>query len=126
MSSRPEHMVRVLFFTWLGMIAAFSLMPGGAAVGNMPVVISASGYWEHLAAYGVLGALGWLGFSGKYGRTGMLTGAFLLSAVFEVLQLGILGRSFNPLDISANGLGLITGLALAWLTCGGKPGPRAG
>ncbi len=67
-----------------------------------------SGFWLHIAGYFIAGVLFFLAF-GRTRKKWMLIALialFLLGVLFEVLQISIPKRTFNPNDIVANGLGL--------------------
>jgi len=99
-----------LFWIWFGLIAVFSLMPGKTLEGT-GIVLSSTGFWEHILAYGVLAVLGARAYAGR--RLGIiLAGALLVSVGFEMIQFLFLERTFNPMDVAANGIGLGTG----WLS----------
>jgi VanZ family protein len=102
-----EQLTKVLFWGWFALLAIVSLLPG-KALDETPVMLSATGFWEHMLAYGVLAVLGVRAYSGR--RVGMILAAVLVVSIgFEVIQLLFLGRTFNPMDVVANGIGLGTG-----------------
>ncbi len=95
---------------WFGAIAVVSLLPG-ESLGKGQVLVTASGGWEHLLGYGVLGVLGVLAYRGwKVGV--IVVGALLLSIGFEVVQELFLERTMNIMDVAGNGIGLAAGAAL--------------
>jgi len=100
---------KVLFFIWLLAITVASLVDYSSISGlNVPKGMG-SGFWLHVIGYFIAGLLFMLAFR-KNGQTYLfiaLTALFLLGVIFEILQLRIPKRTFNPVDIAANGLGLI-------------------
>ncbi len=100
---------KLLFFFWLFAITVISLVDY-SSMGSITLTKNmGSGFWLHVAGYFVAGVLFFLAF----GRTRQkrmlmaLTALFLLGVLFEVLQIPIPKRTFNPTDIAANGLGLV-------------------
>jgi VanZ family protein len=67
-----------------------------------------SGFWLHLVGYFIAGALYFLSFGNKRQRIVLVTfiGLFALGVLFEIVQIYVPHRAFNPKDIAANGLGL--------------------
>ncbi len=100
---------KILFFLWLFAITFISLVDYSSVAGlDLGKKGFGSGFWLHIAGYFIAGVLFYLAF----GRTRKkwlliaLIALFLLGALFEVLQIPIPKRRFNPNDIGANGLGL--------------------
>ena len=102
---------KVLFFSWLFAITFISLVDYSSV--NEGLGLSkgfGTGFWLHAAGYFIAGLLFILAFW-KKGQAYLLialTALFLLGVLFEFAQLHIPKRSFNPADIGANGLGLIS------------------
>ena len=94
----------ILFWGWFVLLAVISLLPG-KVLDETHIIFSTTGFWEHILAYGVLAALGTRAYGGRR-LWMMLAGVLLVSIGFEVIQLFFLGRSFNPMDVAANGIGL--------------------
>lgn len=106
--------MKFFFWLWFALIAVASLLPK-KSVGNMHVIISNSGFWEHTLAYSILSILGCWAFPAR--KVGIiLTGVFGASVGFEFIQRWLLNRTFNPMDILANGIGIITGIFL-YIVC---------
>ena len=94
----------ILFWGWFVLLAVISLLPG-KVLDETHIIFSATGFWEHILAYGVLAVLGTRAYGGR--RLWMvLAGILVVSVGFEVIQLFFLGRTFNPMDVAANGIGL--------------------
>jgi VanZ family protein len=92
---------------WLGVvaIAAASLAPG-----HLRPHIGLPGQMEHALAYGLTGALLSVGYVRPYDRLGLWFGLAACSALFEILQHFVPGRSPNFLDSLASIAGLTAGL----------------
>jgi hypothetical protein len=100
---------KTLFFFWLFAITFISLVDYSSMSGLGLAKGFGTGFWLHAAGYFIAGLLFILAF-GKKGQAYLLialTALFLLGLLFEAAQLHIPKRSFNPLDIAANGLGLV-------------------
>jgi glycopeptide antibiotics resistance protein len=103
---------KILFFSWLSAITFISLVDYSsiASIGGMDLSKGfGSGFWLHAVGYFIAGLLFILAF-GKKGQAYLLialTALFLLGVLFETAQLHIPKRTFNPVDIAANGLGLV-------------------
>ena len=100
---------KTLFFFWLLAIAFISLVDYSSFSGLSLSKGFGTGFWLHVIGYFIAGILFILAF-GKKGQTYLLialTSLFLLGVLFEIMQLRIPKRTFNPVDIAANGLGLI-------------------
>lgn len=106
--------IQVVFWVWFGAVAVVSLLPG-AVLGSTRVLITTSGFWEHVLGYGVLALLAVLAFRGwKLGV--IVAGVLLISIGFEVVQVLFLERTFNWMDVAGNGLGLGAGVSFKWLS----------
>jgi len=100
---------KVIFFFWLFAITFISLVDYSSISGMGLSKGFGSGFWLHAIGYFIAGLLFILAF-GKKGQTYLLIALialFLLGVLFEIAQLRIPKRSFNPVDIAANGLGLV-------------------
>ena len=101
---------KILFFFWLSAITFVSLVDY-SSIGGMGLSKGfGTGFWLHAVGYFIAGLLFILAF-GKKRQTDLLialTALFLLGTLFEIAQLHIPQRSFNSIDIAANGLGLIS------------------
>ena len=99
---------KAIFFFWLLAITFISLVDYSSISGMGLSKGFGSGFWLHAIGYFIAGLLFILAF-GKKGQTYLLIALialFLLGVLFEIAQLRIPKRSFNPVDIAANGLGL--------------------
>lgn len=100
---------KILFFMWLLAITVASLIDYSSISGLNLSKGFGTGFWLHVIGYFIAGLLFILAFR-KKGQTYLLialTALFLLGVIFEIVQLQIPKRTFNPKDIAANGLGLI-------------------
>jgi len=101
---------KILFFSWLFAITFTSLVDYSSTSGLGLSKGFGTGFWLHAVGYFIAGLLFILAF-GKKSQTYVLialTALFLLGILFEIAQLHIPKRSFNSIDIAANGLGLIS------------------
>ena len=99
---------KIFFFCWLFAITFISLVDYSSISGLGLSKGFGTGFWLHAVGYFIAGLLFILAF-GKKGQEYLLialTVLFLLGVLFEIAQLSIPKRSFNPVDIAANGLGL--------------------
>lgn len=108
----------MFFFLWFAFISAFSLMPG-KSLKQVQSFTSATGFPKHALAYALLAILAFPAFIDRVAWP-VLIGVFFISIGFEGAQRCLLDRTFNPMDILANALGLAAGvlLSLAWRTYG--------
>ena len=100
---------KILFFSWLFAITFISLVDYSSISGLGLSKGFGTGFWLHAIGYFIAGLLFILAF-GKKGQAYLLialTALFLLGVLFEIAQLHIPKRSFNPVDIAGNGLGLV-------------------
>jgi len=100
---------KFIFFSWLFAITFISLVDYSSISGLGLSKGFGTGFWLHLVGYFIAGLLFILAF-GKKGQAYLLialTVLFLLGVLFEIAQLRIPRRTFSPVDIAANGLGLI-------------------
>ena len=100
---------KIIFFFWILAITFFSLVDYSSISGLGLSKGFGTGFWLHLIGYFMAGLLFILAF-GKKGPTYLLialTALFLLGVLFEIAQLRIPKRTFNPVDIAANGSGLV-------------------
>jgi hypothetical protein len=99
---------KIIFFSWLLAITFMSLVDYSFI--NVVDVAKGfgSGFWLHVIVY-FIGSLLFIIAFGKNDQTILLIALislFFLGVLFELLQLRIPKRTFNPVDIWANGLGL--------------------
>ena len=106
-----ELLIKMLFWGWFVLLTIISLLPG-KVLDETHIIFSATGFWEHILAYGVLAILGTRAYGGRR-LWMMLAGVLLVSIGFEIIQLFFLGRTFNPMDVAANGIGLGIGAGLS-------------
>jgi glycopeptide antibiotics resistance protein len=100
---------KILFFSWLSAITFISLVDYSSISGLGLSKAFGTGFWLHAIGYFIAGLLFILAF-GKKSQAFLLialTALFLLGVLFEIAQLHIPKRTFNPVDIAANGLGLV-------------------
>jgi hypothetical protein len=100
---------KILFFSWLFAITFISLVDYSSISGLGLSKGFGTGFWLHLIGYFIAGLLFILAFGEKSQAYLLiaLTALFLLGVLFETAQLHIPSRSFNPVDIAGNGLGLV-------------------
>jgi hypothetical protein len=100
---------KILFFSWLSAITFISLVDYSSISGLGLSKAFGSGFWLHAVGYFMAGLLFILAFGQKRQAYLLiaLSALFLLGVLFEIAQLRIPKRSFNPVDIAANGLGLV-------------------
>jgi len=99
---------KIMFFMWLLAITVVSLVDYSSISGlNLPKGMG-TGFWLHLIGYFIAGLLFILAFGKKRQKVILITliALFCLGVLFEIVQIYVPHRSFNPKDIAANGLGL--------------------
>ncbi|MCJ7716277.1 MAG: VanZ family protein [Anaerolineales bacterium] len=99
---------KIIFFIWLFAITFISLVDySSMSLVNLSNGFG-SGFWLHIIGYFIAGALYLLAFGNKRQRVVLVTFfvLFLLGVLFEIVQIYVPHRTFNPKDIAANGLGL--------------------
>lgn len=104
-----EVLSKFCFFLWLSAITIASLIDYSSVAGlDFAKKGFGSGFWLHLAGYFVAGVLFFFAFGKARNKRLLLAliALFLLGFAFELLQIPIPKRSFNPNDVLANGLGL--------------------
>lgn len=99
---------KVAFFTWLTVIAVLSVVRPDPD-GDIRFALTTTGFVKHIAAYFLAMLLGYLAY-----RVHRPSQIFSLSALvglyglaFEIVQLILIYRTFNPLDIVANLIGVM-------------------
>jgi len=99
---------KIIFFTWLIAITFLSLVDYSSIGGLDFTKDFGSGFWLHIIGYFIAGALYYFAFGNKHQRFVLIIfiTLFLLGVLFEIAQLYVPHRTFNPNDIIANGLGL--------------------
>jgi len=112
-----KFMKSTIFSIWIVAIAALSVMPyskNGAA----SLKLTGSGMVLHFVAYFVGSALFFWNFR-KNTLFSILIPSFtifLYSVVLEIVQLYLPYRTFNPIDIAANGVGIFF-FIFVWMIC---------
>jgi len=99
---------KIIFFIWLLAITFISLVDySSVSCLNLSKGFG-TGFWLHLIGYFIAGALYVLAFGNKRQKVVLITffALFLLGVLFEIVQIYVPHRTFNPKDIAANGLGL--------------------
>ena len=99
---------KIIFFAWLFGITFASLVDYSFINCLNLSKGFGSGFWLHLIGYFIAGALYFLSFGNKRQRIVLITflALFMLGVLFEIVQIYVPHRTFNPKDIAANGLGL--------------------
>ena len=99
---------KLIFFIWLLGITVSSLVDYSSMSGFGVPKNLGTGFWLHLMGYFIAGALYFLSFGNKRQRIVIITfiSLFMLGILFEIVQIYVPHRTFNPKDIVANGLGL--------------------
>ena len=100
--------LKLIFFIWIIAITFLSLVDySSMSLVNLSNGFG-SGFWLHLIGYFIAGALYFLAFGNKRQKVVLVTlfVLFLLGVLFEIVQIYVPHRTFNPKDIAANGLGL--------------------
>lgn len=119
-SRRLALLLRALWFFLFGATLFGSL---STSVGP-PALFPHADKLFHFGAWGALSALAFLVFAGRYNRLAIPSALLVISAVIELIQTFIPGRSGSYEDLAANTLGIalgsLVGLALhrpvlAWL-----------
>jgi len=100
---------KLIFFIWLIAITFLSLVDYSSAGWLKLSNGFGSGFWLHLVGYFIAGALYFLAFGNKRQKIVLITFfvLFMLGVLFEIAQIYVPHRTFNPKDIAANGLGLV-------------------
>ncbi|HEX5419573.1 MAG TPA: VanZ family protein [Gammaproteobacteria bacterium] len=111
-----------LRFPWLWLLLGWTLIVGVCIASLMPAndlpSLGVSDKVEHASSYFLLT----IWFTGLYPRARyawLALGLFLLGAMLDVLQLGTATRDFDLLDITADGVGVLIALLLAYTLVGG-------
>ena len=112
----------ILFFTLLGTLLALTYYP------DLPdLKVRIKDEWFRLDYIGHLGFYTAVGASFLIWRTGWrnkipgllyfytISGGIFLGIVTEISQLAIPGRSFNPVDMACNCIGIFVGVAMVYV-----------
>ena len=101
--------LKIIFFVWLLGITVASLVDySSISLVNLSNGFG-TGFWLHIIGYFIAGSLYFLAFGNKRQKVVLITffALFLLGILFEIVQIYVPNRTFNPKDIAANGLGLV-------------------
>lgn len=100
--------VRVVFLTWIIVVAVLSLVYFNGSNDNSKLLVSSSRAEVHAVAYLIGAVLCFYSFQLEGIGFVILAGVgvFLFGVIFEVVQIWIPYRAFNPMDIAANGAGV--------------------
>jgi len=117
-----SRLLKILFWTWLGLIFIVSSIPYLSVPGfKFDLILFRTDYILHWVQYTVLISLfvTWRSkinseFNRRIGFSALLLGIFLAS-IDETHQIFIPGRNFNPMDMVYNYLGVGTGILIAFL-----------
>ena len=108
--------VRVVFITWIILVLVFSLIsfPEGNGTSNK-WLISSSKVEVHVVAYFIGAFLFYYVLNIRKHKFLFLVGivVFLFGVILEIVQIWLPSRAFNPMDIAANGVGVVT-FILIW------------
>lgn len=101
------NIVRVVFILWIIVAAVLSLVYFSGSNDNSKWLISSSRAEIHAAAYFIGAVLCFYSFRLKGIGYVILAGigVFLFGVIFEIVQIWLPSRAFNPMDIVANGAG---------------------
>ncbi len=125
--SRGFNTIRILYCRYAGQLVFFtviaiillSVLPiASMKEADVTTTGSGKGYFAHLAAYALLSFLAYsytLVHPRKNSLVKIALAVFLFSAFLEVVQLLIPYRSFNPYDMLANAMGVLSGIAAGYL-----------
>ncbi len=99
--------VRVVFITWIIVVVILSMVSFSKSDDNNNWLFSSSRADVHAAAYFIGAFLCFYSFRLKGVGFVFLAGigVFLFGVIFEVVQIWIPYRTFNPMDVVANGVG---------------------
>jgi glycopeptide antibiotics resistance protein len=113
------------FWIWSATILLVSVSPGAgvgsAIIGDFSFRLD---YPLHTIAFIPLPVLSWIhrgcsrNFFSQSGYRNTIIFCFLLAIVAETLQIFVPTRTFNPLDIVSNSLGVVLGLAAVVILSG--------
>lgn len=101
--------IRVVFITWIIVVAVLSLVYFSGSNDNSKWLVSSSRAEVHAAAYFIGALLCFYSFRLKGIGYVILAGigVFLFGVIFEIVQIWLPSRAFNPMDIAANGAGVV-------------------
>ena len=109
-----KGMKSILFIIWVVVITTLSVIPYSEK-GSVSFKLTESRMFLHFAAYFVGAALFYWAFrkNAVFSILFSIFTIFLYSVVLEIVQLYLPYRTFNPIDIAANGFGIIF-FSLVW------------
>jgi len=98
----------VIFIFWIVVIAVLSVVPHANENGGLSIKLTESGMVGHFGAYFVGTALVFWVFRKNtlYFILISIFSILLYGVVLEIIQIYLPYRTFNPLDIAANGVGV--------------------
>lgn len=111
-----------LRFPWVWMTLGWALVAGVVLGSLLPGRALATFALEDKLVHAFSYCLLMIWFAGLYERRRhvvIAVGLLLLGALLDVLQGGVSSRSFEWLDVAANGLGIVLGLGLSLSLLGG-------
>jgi len=110
----------LVFVTWIAAITALSVIPYSKN-GIASLQVTESGMVLHLVGYFVASSLCYWAFRKNtlFFILFSCFSIFLFSVVLEIVQLYLPYRTFNPMDIAANALGIFFFFAI-WLVRYGR------
>jgi VanZ family protein len=113
---------QILFYLLLIFITVNSVLPDEEAYLHESMKLTQSGFFLHLGAYLVAFVAGCLGYCSKNKKVLLYLFIFVLaySILLEIVQYFLPTRSFNWLDILANGVGVVIGMPVASFLIGRK------
>ena len=102
------YTIRVAFISWIIIVTVLSLFYISRSDDNNILLID-SKVEVHAVAYFMGALMCFYSFKFEGIRFVILVGigVFLLGVIFEVVQLWIPYRTFNPMDVVANGVGVV-------------------
>ena len=99
--------LRIVFIIWMLAITVLSVLPHSDD-GIVSYTLTGSGMVVHFVGYFVAAGLLYWAYRRDSISFILFSGLiiFIFSVVMEIVQLWVPGRTFNPVDIAANGLGI--------------------
>jgi len=111
-----RYVINVVFITWIIAVAVFSFIsfPEGNGTSDK-WVFSSSRAELHAAAYFIGAFLFYYVLNIRKHKFLFLVGilVFLFGLLLEIVQIWLPSRSFNPMDIAGNGMGVVA-FILIW------------
>ncbi len=99
---------RIAFIIWMLVITVLSVLPYSGGDGVASYTLTGSGMVVHFVAYFVAAGLLYWAYKRDSISFILFSGflIFVFSVILESVQLWVPFRTFNPVDIAANGLGI--------------------